>query len=145
MKGFTYLLLVGSLFLVGCRAKQVPPPPSQDHIAALARAYTQYTAKHGNKGPANEGELREYLKKLSPEQARSIGIDSTNLDSHFVSPRDGKPYTVVYGFNPKEKPPSGDPVFVYEQVGENNKRFVGFFGAKVKELDAGEFDKVVPK
>jgi hypothetical protein len=139
----SWVLVATAIFVVGCRARQVPPPAGEAHIMSLARAYTTYVSTHQGKGPPSEQAFRDYLKGLPAEKARALGVDSSNLDALFTSPRDGKPYKVVYGFDQSSgRAGSGPPVFAYEQDGTNGKRYVAYFGGKVEEVDAS---KEVPK
>src|SRR5690242_14941094 len=93
-----WALVFVAILVVGCRARQVPPPAGEAHIMSLARAYTTYISTHEGKGPPSEKAFRDYLKGLPPDRARAVGVDTNDLDALFISPRDGKPYKVIYGF-----------------------------------------------
>lgn len=94
-------------------------------------------------GPANETEFKKYIQGLKPDAMQALGIDQAQLDTHFVSPRDEKPYKFLYKVRPGD--PTKPPVIAYEQVGSGGKREVAFLNGKVEEVDEARFKELVPK
>jgi len=67
-----------------------------------------------------------------------------DADSLFISPRDGKPYVVLYGRSKGPPGPGGAPVVAYEQEGRGGRRFVASSMGAIEEVDDAAFRRMVP-
>lgn len=113
----------------GCRPAVVANkgPEGVGNLSYLAMAYSQYATQRGQP-PRNIGDITPSLKKFGdPEEL-------------LRSPRDGKPYTIVWGVNRRQKPGTGGspPVIAYEQEGKNGLRQVVDLSLRVRECSAEE-------
>ena len=72
-----------------------------------------------------------------PEAIRPILARNGDPDEQLRSPRDGKPFVIRWGAQlPTQDPPY---VWIYEEVGEGGRRFVGLSDMSVREMDENEF------
>ncbi len=115
------------------QARQVPG------LKQLGLFYSLYKSRHQGNAPANEAEFKQYVTSQHAEQLKQLGIE--NVDSMFVSPRDGKPYVIQYG---RKSGPGGNPPAAWEQDGKAGKRFVVDSMGKLDELDEAAFKRLVP-
>jgi hypothetical protein len=81
--------------------------------------------------PKSEEEFKEFIKGIGAESLERMHVKS--IDDLFISPRDGKPYVVIYG-----KSPTG--VLVYESEGVDGLREVGFQTGQTKQLNNEQFN-----
>ncbi len=106
----------------------------------------QFSSQHQGKGPADETQFKAFIEKLSESQRKSFNIKDVN--TLFVSGRDGKPYVILYGGKknaaPSPKGPSGAQVIGYEQVGSGGRRYVASALGAVEEVDEATFKQRVP-
>jgi hypothetical protein len=137
--GFAVCLAI----LAGCSERAAQKEAvERDNIRTLARMYGQYMSAHRGMGPKNEQEFKKYLQGRRDELAAE---QITDIDSLFISNRDGQPYTVVYGMTPaKSMTPTGR-VVAYEKQGVDGKRMVAYELMSVEELDEARFQAVVGK
>ncbi len=140
MRPSTFVLVACTL-LAGCRAKQTPQPADKTHIQNLARAYQMCSVR--GEGPADEAAFKAAIQKLPAAQAEKLGL--ANVESAFTSPRDNKPYHVVYGVGQGTKGGPGPPVIIHEQDGKDGKRHVAFVTTQVEEVDDARFRQIAPK
>lgn len=156
------LCVVGCLvLLIGCGGGTPPPSPptTQTKISSLGRLYGEYAARHDGVGPEDEASFRSFLESLPPPQRKSMGLE--NVAEALVSPRDGAPYVIIFGVEPRSgaaangqpgTPPSapgqsglrGQAVVIHEQTGQDGKRLVATAFGSMDELAEAEFAKAVP-
>jgi hypothetical protein len=155
--------LVAAFGMIGGCGRSTPPPSPPTpatSIASLGRMYGEYASRHDGVGPADEGAFRSFLESLPAAQKKSMGFD--DLSQALTSPRDGQPYVIVYGVSPAEPfesavggtpnpaaPPQGaglqgQPLVVYEQVGQNGLRLVATGFGTSAELTEQAFAEAVP-
>jgi hypothetical protein len=126
--------------LSGCGGTR-QPPAEEVSIKALTILYGRYFQSHQGKPPANEGELRAFVEKLTAEELALLGAkDPTKL---WTSARDGQPYVVMYGSLTNPQGPSG-PVVIYESKGVGGQRYVGTSLGNVEEVNEARFRELVP-
>ena len=116
----------------GCGG-QPATAPTEISLRKLASYYGMFISSHKGTAPANESELRGFIKDKAVDD---------DLESLFRSSRDGQPYVVVY-FGTKKVSPS--TVIAYEKDGQAGKRFVAFSTTVVRELDEAEFKLAMEK
>lgn len=85
--------------------------PNTARLGAIQYAY-QKAAQKLHRPPAKLEEIRPYLTELG------------NPEELLVSPRDGKPYVIVWGFDREKAYGPDNPVWVYEQDGAQGERIV---------------------
>jgi hypothetical protein len=142
--------------LAACTPSARPPSDTEKHLKTLAILYGRFMNTHRGQAPANEGELKKFIQSLSPEQLDAMGVNASNLDSLFVSPRDSLPYGVAWKpASAKASGPAGMPgmppgagadkavvtMVVWEQKGAGGKHFVADSLGKVEEIDDATFQK----
>jgi hypothetical protein len=141
-RGITAVLLL--LTATGCGQSTPLFSPIDARLSRLGLSYGLYAGKYHGKTPSNLEELRRYVgQSVTSEQLTALGVNS--VDALFVSPRDGKPYTLIP--LPHLPPPvAGEqpPVVLYEQIGQQGKRYVAYLGGGVEEVDAERFRQLVP-
>jgi hypothetical protein len=126
----------------GCSENQ-SAEREQSNLKPLAVFYGQYLGQHRSQLPPNEQEFKKFLNSLAKDRLTSMQVKS--VDEMFVSPRDGKPYVVLYGTASKTS--AGLPfttVVAYEQEGKGGKRFIARMSGAVEEVDEANFKQLVP-
>lgn len=123
---------LATLLAVGCsqasNKQQAQLNPQEQAIVNVGLAYRDASIAL-NRGPADEKELKSYLKKYGdPEQL-------------LVSPDDGERYQFIWGLTPSRpsKSAAGQRFFVYEKTGKNGKRYAVDLMLKVHHLSAEQF------
>ncbi len=134
------------LALCGCLAATVagcgnrPPPtlrPELSSLKTLGVVYGRYLNQHRGRPPASQEEFRRFLQQMPPGDRDRFKL--ADIDSLFVSPRDGKPLVVLYGRKIGPAGTAGLPWIAYEREPTDGRRFVvGAVGAVV-EMDDQEF------
>ncbi len=105
-------------------------------LNSLAVYYLDYL-RANRRPPPDEAALRAHIEAAPPENRERN--HATDIDSVFVSPRDGKPYIVLYGEATGGRAPD---VYAYEAEGANGQRWVAYSLGYVREVDAEEFGKI---
>jgi hypothetical protein len=91
--------------IMGCSGTPPTNPPTtaanpaaaDPHILKTARLYARFLTDRGH-GPNSAEEFTNYLRGLSPEALAEVGlVPPEDLAELLVSPRDGRPYVIVYG------------------------------------------------
>jgi len=140
--GLVALLVVGAVS--GCGgAQRKAREISESNLKPLAILYGQYISRNRGRPPPNEAEFRAFIKSLPPERLAALTANR-DADSLFISPRDQKPYVVVYGGAKGPPGPGGAPVVAYEQEGSRGKRFVASSMGAIDEVDEATFRQMVP-
>ena len=109
----TAVLLV--LSVVGCSQKFPSLADVNDtNIKKLRGAYGLFLFQHDLRGPESEEELKEYLRTDPGAKVKleRMGMTLDDIDSIFISERDGQPFKVRYGLNGL-----GDHAAVFEADG----------------------------
>ena len=133
------VLLFGSV-LVGCNSPEANEEVQRrgSNLQSLAGMYRMYAAQHGGIPPPNEAAFKSFIQAQGLKHFEAFGI--TTVDDLFISPRDGKPYVVVYGGGPEAMP----DVVAYEQEGAKTGRWIVSSMTVVAEVDDAEFQQMVP-
>jgi hypothetical protein len=127
-------LLLFPAFVVasaGCaRQAESSQKLEKSHVRSLTRLHALATSMLGHT-PRDEKELKHAITILSVKPEK-MGVNS--FDELFVSERDGKPLVLIY-----DSPPKDSDILVYEQIGVNGKRMVGYRIGMVEEVDDAQF------
>ena len=131
---------------VGCGGSQrQSASQEQSNLKPLVILYGHCKGQNRGEPPASEAALKQFIQSLSAEELARWGV--TDVDSLFTSPRDGKPYVILYGDAAKSGAagPGYPQVVAYEQEGVGGKRLVGSSpGDMVEEVDEARFKELVP-
>lgn len=104
----------------------------------LGNFYRLYQAKNNWVGPASAEEFRSFIEGLSANRLEMFGVDKNDIDSLFISERDGEEFQ--FRFKVKGAPMHQSPV-VFEKTGQNGVRLVGFTSLPPQEVsDDAEYD-----
>jgi hypothetical protein len=132
--GATVAAFLAALFVLGCSSPTPKPVQLSEQEQAIVNVGLAYrdASVALQRGPANEEELKPYLKKYG---------DPNQL---LVSPRDGQPYKIIWGLTPSRlsKSAVAQRFLVYDQKGKNGKRYAVDIMLKVYHLSDEEFAKL---
>ena len=124
-----------AVLVTGC-GKGLPTPAelNDSNIKRLHSAYMIYMDGNGNKGPASEDELKDYLSNNQTAKVLMERMDIPgDISQIFVSERDGEPFKVRWGLSGV-----ADHAIVFESTGVEGKRMVAF--SNPRELDSSEYE-----
>jgi len=93
---------------------------------------------HGGRGPRNEAEFKEFIG--GPGKGLMERRGHANVETLFVSPRDGQPFVVLYD-DKKQPPPAA--VCIYESQGIGGKRMASSSNGDVREMDSTELSQIL--
>jgi len=133
-------LFLACSFLVGCGGSSPTREPiERSNLKPLAVLYGKFIARNRGIPPANEAEFKKYVETDGRDTIADLGV--TNLEGLFVSPRDQKPYVVLYG-DPSNR--ANGELIAYEQEGVEGTRLVVDSLAIVREVNEEQFRQLVP-
>ena len=129
------------LTVSGCgRSQRQKQAIQQANLREIAALYGQFQASHRGQAPANEAEFIEFLRLAGGKGPKSAVDGAAALLPS--SPRDGKPYVIVYG-QPKTQPGPGVMAIVaYEHDGMEGKRLVANSLGMILEVDQTRFEQL---
>jgi hypothetical protein len=132
------------VFLAGC-GRTVDPNEAiasvnKTNIQRLANLYFTYQMKNRWKGPKNEADFKKFISSYNPAKLTRIGIDPNAIDALFINERDGEPFKIRYSVAGSAMG-SSEPV-IFESVGDDGKRLVGFLNMEQREVDQSEYDSL---
>lgn len=137
------LLLLGAL--LGCGGGIDPNDAvarlNSTNMQRVANLYLTYQLEHDWRGPADEAQLKEFVRTYDPKRLERINVDPSKLDELFISERDGQPFKIRYGV-PGNMMGSTEPV-VFEATGVDGLRMVGFLSMEQREVDSDEYDALL--
>src|SRR3954454_5892981 len=87
---------------LGCSGPPAPNAPERVPLRHLAVLYGKYRNAHRGNPPRDEAEFKQFITGLDAPQLAAAGVTAAEVDTLFVSPRDGQPYDVRY----KAPPPA---------------------------------------
>jgi len=111
-------------------------------IKPLAVLYGKYVGEHRGQPPGTEAEFKAFVQASGKTILDANKISDVSL--LFTSSRDKQPYVILYGPLKGPPGPAGQPVFAYEKVGVNGKRYVASSLGAVEEVDEARFKELVP-
>jgi hypothetical protein len=125
----------------GCRSATKPERPTGPAVSsmeALAALYARYVGRNQGNIPPDEAVFKNYIRSEGKTLLAQRGI--TDVDSLFVSPRDGKPVVVAYKKTAAGREFSPELMVAYEQTGLDGRRLVAFSSGSVREINQAAFD-----
>ena len=132
-------IVLGCGLLMGCGGSSAAPEQlDRSNLKPLAMLYGRFMARHRGLPPANEAEFKRYVQSNGSDILSSYSV--TDTEGLFVSPRDQKPYVVLYG-DPRNR--LNQDLIAYEQEGVAGKRLVVDSLAIVREVDEEHFRELV--
>lgn len=138
---FALLLLI---LLSGCRgeidANSAVAEVNDTNLQRLGSLYFAYQAKHHWQGPEDEEQFKEFLHNYNPDKLSRMGVDPNAIDELFISERDGEPFKIRYSVAGSAMG-SSEPV-IFESVGVNGKRMVGFLNMERQEVDQQQYEEL---
>jgi hypothetical protein len=106
--------------------------------------YRTYASQNQGHPPKTIDELRKFVEKTaSAEQLGRLKV--ANVNELFMSPRDGKPFTLV-SYEKIPVPAAGQPppIVLYESEGKGGQRAVAYLGGGTTTLDDGQLKSALP-
>lgn len=131
--------------MVGCGGGDSPEQTLEERqgLKAISVLYGTFLSMNGGQPPASGEQLKEFAGALKQNGRVPMGLDLEDLDSIFVSPRDGEPYVLLLGENALNN--GGDRTAIaYEQTGRDGMRQIALSNTAVVNASAEEFAKYVP-
>ena len=138
LSGICLSLLAG---VPGCRrGGSVPQPEAVANLQKIAVFYGRYSQRHQGKTPPDEASFKKFILDMDPTERGSL--TGSDIDALFVSPRDGQPLVVRYGFQPGPPSPKGSAVIAYEQTGSGG-RYVAFALGGVEKVSESRLQELL--
>lgn len=110
-------------------------------IQRLANSYAFFQSKNGYRGPKSEADLRDFFTQDENMKGfERAGIDVSDVDALFISPRDEQPFKIKYGV--KGSPFGFKEAIIFETTGVDGQIMVGFGGAKTELMSPEEAEKL---
>ena len=131
------LLAVAFVSLAGCRrdsAGAMIAANNDTNAKRLGTLYGFFQLRNELRGPRDEAEFRAFIAAQDPGRLALAGVSPARLDDLFRGERDRLPFKIRYGVDTRVRGPALPVVF--EQVGRDGRRQVGFTGGGVEEVDA---------
>jgi len=136
-----WLGLVSLGLSVGCRSRSASAETESSNLKPLAVYYGRFVNSNRGRGPKDENELKEFIRKRPADELKQMGI--SDVESMFVSARDKKPYKFKFETKPAI-PGQASNIFAWEQEGVGGTRFVGGTLGEVMEVNEEKFRQLVP-
>lgn len=129
---------VSAFLFAGCgsgdKVESVVRDANSNNVIRIASCYSFFQHKNNYKGPRNMKEFKAFLKK--PESAPNLemmGVDVDDIDSLFISERDGEEIVVRWNVRGSQRG-CYEPV-AFEKTGDGGSRRVGFANGVFEDVD----------
>ncbi len=121
---------------VGCGSSKPVGPSTVDeaHLKVLGILYGKFLGSTRGRAPKDQQQFVNYLNSKRPSWEKIVDSPQQLL----TSPRDGKPFVVLYGEAYRRQPNSVTPWMAHEQEGLDGKQQVISIRGSVKEMDSAE-------
>jgi hypothetical protein len=144
---FTFCLSGVLLFgLVGCSSHSpeaaTSDPVAKVRLTRINKFYRLYSNQK-KKPPPDEKSFKDFVRSLPQDEKDAALIRGDDVDSLFVSPRDGQKYHIEYGL--VARPEGPNRALAWEETGQKGMRYVALTMGYVKECDEEEFQKQAKK
>ncbi len=146
--GLTMLLCSSVLMLAGCgggsgSGDALLANANKTSIDRICTLYSQFQLTNQRNGPSDEATFRTYISERPAKQLERIGVDPSDIDSIFVSDRDGEKYEIIWAAVGGER---DEPVaIVAEKTGVDGMRMIGFHKKPHREVDEAEYKRLFDK
>lgn len=136
-----YVFLIVGCLQVGCgnSTTSVNEERLGSNLSELAVWYHRFVSTHSGRPPGDEENFKKFIQAYGFQADTGRGINT--VDDLFMSPRDQKPYIVVYGKQGSFVP----DIIAYEQDGVDGRRWLASSMTTVAEVDSEKFRKLVPE
>ncbi|HUR52489.1 MAG TPA: hypothetical protein VMZ71_00020, partial [Gemmataceae bacterium] len=128
--------------LAGCSSDKTAQQVGDMNKSNIQRVGNLYAAFHnikGARGPKDEAELRQFIAEFDPAKLQMMGVNKDNIDGLLTSERDGQKFQIRYNVGGGRG--SVDAV-VFEKVGANGTKQVGYTGGKVEDVDDSTYKEL---
>lgn len=135
---FAILLLIWlGMPCLGCTGKgpATTDPEAKLRLAKILELYEHYTSKM-KRPPPDEKTFKDFVAKLPKDKKDELQLGD-DVESLFVSPRDGKKYVIRY--NLAYDRGSSNQAVAWEDTGKKGQRFVALTMGYVEEYDEASF------
>jgi hypothetical protein len=137
------LFTLFSLFaLPGCGSDELESPTAAK-LRTISNLYLTYAIGKNGQGPESEEGFKKYLRGLTDDILVPAGVDRKEIDSLFISERDGQPFVVLYGLKITGISGKSGSVLAHEKTGKNGKRLVALSNTKVEHVDESGFQDLL--
>ena len=133
------MLAVALLLAAGCGEPASTAPEEPAQLKALGLLYNNFAGAHAGRMPSSETQFLQYIKNSERKFMEQLGV--SDPAALLVSPRDGRPLTVLYG---NGVPAESNPIVAYESQPVGGTRMAVWMTGLVLELDESEFQKRKP-
>lgn len=137
-------LLIASVF-AGCSSGDARVNAvralNESSIEKLTNCYSLFHTINQGVAPKSKAELIEFIASNASieKNLHRMGIERDEFESFFTG-RDGEPHKVLYGMPGETRPDKAYPI-VFESVGIDGIRQVGFTDCSIKEIsDDSEYE-----
>lgn len=136
------IVFAASLTMIGCfggnSVEDELAGLNRNNIKRLVNLYFTYQQQNNWEGPENEESFKAFVREYSPRKLERIGIDPAKTDDLFVNERDGEPFKIRFGVTGSMMG-CNKPV-IFESVGIDGKKMVGFLDNTEREVEQSEYD-----
>jgi hypothetical protein len=140
------LLCLALLIVVipGCGSDELDSPTATK-LRTISNLYLNYAIGKNGQGPESEEVFKKYLRGLSDDILGPAGVNRKELDSLFVSERDGEPFVIVYGQKITKISGNSGSVIAHEKTGKGGRRLVSLSNTKVEHVDEAGLQNLLSK
>ena len=136
-----FLILASSLLLIGCGQSNDPNSlvarANKDNVQRLANLYGSYQSRNGWLGPKDKETFLEFIQSFHETKLERMGIDPSDIEGLFVSPRDNEEVKIRYSV--RGGMGASAPV-VFEATGVDGIRKVAFTAMRSEDADAERYE-----
>ena len=142
---FRLTVLAICLGTLACTPSAKPQNQSEKNLQALTVFYGKFISQNKGVGPPNEEAFKKFIRAMKPADYENFGIDLSNLDPLFTSPRDNQPYGIAWGLRGAMPGPDGAGMVIWEQTGVGGQRYVADAVGMIEEVDEATWNQRLPK
>ena len=142
-RNLQFLISLSLLLVVGCgdSLNSKVQELNATAIQRLSNSYTFFQSRNSFRGPKTEEEFRGFFTHHESQKGFDrAGIDVSDVDALFISPRDDQPFRVKYGV--KGSPFGFNEAIIFETSGVDGQIMVGFGGGTTKLMSAEEAEEL---
>ena len=140
---YLLVLLFCCTVIAGCSGndkEDMIAAANDNNVKRLAHLYGFFQIRNNFKGPESEEEFKAFIKSMDQKRLERMGVTVSDVDSLFISERDGKPLKIRWGVVGRVRGPS-IPV-IFEQEGGDPRRRVGFTEGAMQAVEEEEWERL---